>query len=386
MNNIKNKKYFCYEIYKNIAVWSKNGTVRYTPCSYSGYELATTDEVNVSTVWNSQNHVYLKNLIEQDMPVPGCEKCYKEEEHGLISRRLNVIDLYEKYLQDSELDGTAPISLDYSVGNLCNLKCAICGPENSTAWNKDFIELFPENISQLSKFEKFNQIKLTDIDYLKNLKNIHFHGGGEPLLVSTHIELIEAIKQAKGLGDVHVLYNTNGSVTVPPQVLDLWSECKLVELYFSIDDVGERFEYQRTGVSWDKLQENINWYIENMPVNHMFKINCTWSFLNLFYLDELVEWHNYNFSSNRLGDQVNLIFQTAINSTLNFSVDVITSKIYNILSEKFARYPQLLELINSIQIDDSVDFNNLWQEINKLDGVRETKFEILCPEFAQLLK
>ena len=104
-------------------------------------------------------------------------------------------------------------------------------------------------------------------------------------MTENHINLLKRIQEVKGLTDVRVFYNTNGTQIVSDLVLELWKKCKLVELYFSIDDVGLRFDYQRTGAEWDQIVLNLQWYFEHMPHNHMFNINCTWGYLNLFYLD-----------------------------------------------------------------------------------------------------
>jgi organic radical activating enzyme len=274
-------------------------------------------------------------MVDQDLPIPGCSACYDAEKNGLKSRRLGAKELYEDYFQDSNVNLTGPQSIDYSVGNLCNLKCVICGPQNSSAWIGDYQKIYPERDIERLQYDKFNQIQIDQPDLLKNIKNVHFHGGGEPLLSNNHINLLEKIKEVKGLQDVHVIYNTNGTKRASEKLLNLWAECQLVELYFSIDDVGERFNYQRTGAIWNEVVENLKWYKENMPVNHMFKINCTWGYLNLFYLNELVNWHKNHFNANRLGDPIELIFQKVVNSDFSLSLDFVSTKLKNIMFDKF---------------------------------------------------
>jgi len=379
---MQSKKYFCYEIYKNLAVWSKNGKLSYNPCSfYSGY-IKTSDEFDLSQVWNSPEHNRLKLMVEQDKPITGCTTCYKAEEHGLVSRRLAAKQLYEEYFKDTNIDLTGPQSIDYSVGNLCNLKCIICGPDSSTAWIGDYQQLNPAKNITIFKYDKHNQLEITDTILLKNIKNVHFHGGGEPLLSSNHINLLNKIKEVKGLADVHVFYNTNGTVRASDELLDLWAECKLVELYFSIDDIDTRFNYQRTNAQWAEVLTNLTWYKENMPVNHMFKINCVWGYLNLFYLDQLVDWHTQEFRFNRLGDTVELIFQKAQGT---YSLNFVSNNIKNILLEKFKNYPSLLELINTLAVNDTYQHTAFFNNIHKIDAIRNTQFEIICPEWNRLL-
>ena len=210
---------------------------------------------------------------------------------------------------------------------------------------------------------------------------MHIHGGGEPLMSNNHINLLKEIKKIKGLSDIRVFYNTNATQLASQELLELWKECQLIELYFSIDDIGDRFNYQRTGADWNAVTNNIKWYIENMPHNHMFNINCTWSYLNLYYLPDLVDWYRVNLSTNRYGDPVNLILQRVIG---NFNILHLSDTVKNILIGRFSNYPQLTELVNSIKTSDK-NHQLFWNEIEKIDQVRQTSYKNLCPEWSQLL-
>lgn len=382
---MENKKYFCYEIYKNLAIWSTNGKLSYSPCSYYDGYIKTSDSFNLEDIWNSPEHIQLKQMIDNDQPIPGCSRCYLEEKNELVSRRMGAKTLYETYFQDTDINVDGPQSIDYSVGNLCNLKCIICGPFNSSAWVSDYQTIFPIKNIDVFKHDKNKQLQITDYKLLKNIKNLHIHGGGEPLLSNNHIELLKKIKSIKGLGDLHVHYNINGTKRVSKDVLDLWGECQLVELYFSIDDVNKRFNYQRTGANWDEVVENLFWYRENMPVNHMFKINCTWGYLNLFYLDELFNWYTENFRTNRLGDPIELIFQKVIDIDFKLSIDAVSTSLKTTLIEKFKNYPRLLELVYTLKEDNDETHKEFWDSIHKIDSVRDVKFQDVCPDLASLL-
>lgn len=288
---------------------------------------------------------------------------------------------YENFHHDSNIDIESPQGLDYSVGNLCNLKCVICGPKNSSQWVSDYIKLYPEkNVSSL-KFNKHNQIKITDKRLLQNIKTLHLHGGGEPLLSNSHKELLQIIDDQKGLSDVRVFYNTNGTTTVDQDVLDLWEKCFLVELYFSIDDIEERFDYQRTGFTWAALEDNLKWFYENMPHNHMFNINCTWSYLNFYYLDEVYQWYKSKLQTNRYGDPVNFILQKASGDC---ELNHISSKTKKILQQRFLDYPELLMILNSLSVNNG-PHDKFWSYIDSLDKIRTQNFRSLCSEWSQLI-
>lgn len=372
--------YFCYEIYKNISIWSNNGKIGYNPCSFFNGYIKESDRIELEDIWHQKEHQSIMMQVENNTPVRGCQTCYNAEKSGLASRRHGSKQQYEDFHQDTRINLSGPQGIDYSVGNLCNLKCVICGPENSTAWVPDYLKLNPG--ASIEKYNKNFQLKLTDTKLLENVKSIHFHGGGEPLLSTYHIELLTKVKEVKGLGDVRVFYNTNGTVRASNELLALWEECKLVELYFSIDDIGPRFNYQRTGADWTTVQENMMWYKEAMPHNHMFNINCTWSYLNLYYLNELVDWYQESFTANRYGDPTNLLFQKAIGK---FSINYISNKAHTKLVDKFQNYPSLISLVNSLRISDPANHQLFWYHINAIDKVRGNSFKTLCSEWSELL-
>jgi len=378
---MKDRKYFCYEIYKNLAIWSHNGRLAYNPCCFFDGYIKETDTFDLDSIWNGPERAELKRCVETDTPIAGCEVCYRAEAHGLTSLRMASQQLYEEFHQDVDIELDAPQGLDYSVGNLCNLKCVICGPESSSSWLPDYQKLYPLKPMDQYRYDKFNQLEVDNPDLFRNVKSLHFHGGGEPLLSANHLNLLKAIDATKGLSDVRVFYNTNGTQRVSTEILDLWSKCKLIELYFSIDDIESRFDYQRTGAKWKDVTNNLQWYYENMPNNHMFKINCVWSYLNLYYLTDIVNWHHTHFFANRYGDPTNLIFQRAQGW---YNIKHISAKIKQLLEQRFLGHQELINLLSSIEINDA-PHTKFWQKISSIDAVRNTSFRELCPEWSRLL-
>lgn len=378
---MKNKKYFCYEIYKNLAIWSHNGKLGYNPCSFFNGYIKESTEFDLKKVWDGPERNALKKCVETDTPITGCQTCYNAEANGQESRRQGSKRLYEEYHKDTEIDLEGPQGLDYSVGNLCNLKCVICGPHNSSQWIPDYQKLHPTRSIELFQYKKYEQLEIDDVELLKNLKSVHFHGGGEPLLSENHVRLLSKIHKIKGLSDVRVFYNTNGTKTVSDDILKLWEKCKLIEIYFSIDDVGQRFEYQRTGIQWKELESNLDWYYNNMPHNHMFNINCTWGYLNFFYLNEIYDWWKEKFSCNRYQDPTNLIFQKA---TRTFALNHVSQDTYSALENKFHNHKDIQSLLKLIKISDQLH-NSFWADISKLDKIRNTDFRMLNPEWSKLI-
>lgn len=103
---------------------------------------------------------------------------------------------------------------------------------------------------------------------------------------------------------MHLNYNTNGTILPSQELLNLWKQFRIVQLDFSIDDVGNRFEYQRYPANWNEVIGNLRWYIDNSPVNCMFAVNTTVGILNQGNLQALNLWLTNNFLENRLGDPI----------------------------------------------------------------------------------
>ena len=380
MSDIKKQPGFCYEIFKNQAAWSTRSTIGYNPCSF--YKGFSNTDVTPEQAWNSPERHKIIEQVKNGKTIPGCIACYKLEKNGQTSRRLQSKELYENFLKEDSIDAiSSPLAIDYSVGNLCNLKCTICRPNHSSSWISDWAKLYPNEKMDHYFYRKNQYVSIEDTDYLKNIRVLHFHGGGDPLLSSDHVRLLKNVESVKGLQDVRVYYNINATNHVTQEVLDLWSKCQLVELYFSIDDVGERFEYQRTGARWNHTLETMNWFRDNMPINHMFNINCTWGYLNFYYLDELYNWHKENFSTNRLGDPVNLIFQKCHHE---YGLHHVSSNAKQILENKFKDIPDLMLLLSTLEISNKPHVK-FWDSIERLDTIRNRDFKKLCPNWSKLL-
>ncbi len=116
-----------------------------------------------------------------------------------------------------------------------------------------------------------------------------------------HVKLLHAIEHKD---QVHLNYNTNGTILPGKELLSLWEQFRLVQLDFSIDDTGQQFEYQRYPAKWDQITANLQWYIDNAPHNCMFAINISVGILNHANLDKLLTWLQHNFHTTRFTDPI----------------------------------------------------------------------------------
>jgi sulfatase maturation enzyme AslB (radical SAM superfamily) len=275
----------CYDAFKNINIVNNGNQLAISPCCVSPAKAI--DKIDF------KNDSYLIQIREEwnlgKFP-SACNNCKKNESLGMVSRRQGSTQWYTDHNSDNtDID---LISLDYWTGDLCNLACVICGPNNSSQWKQ---ELSIPNHSRHVVVNKFwRSLDLT------TLKFIHFNGG-EPLLSKEHIAFL---KEIPNKGQVHINYNTNATVLPDQNLLDLWSEFQLVQLDFSIDDIGERFEYQRYPAKWNKVVDNLRWFIDHAPHNCMFAINTSVGILNHANVDNLTQWLKENFHTTRFSDSI----------------------------------------------------------------------------------
>jgi len=263
----------CIDVYKNLNIEIQEKTSISPCCLYPPNPVDRIDFYHDNTLQ------LVRQQWNQSIVPAACQGCTRKEgsnqwykEHGYDNTNIELI------------------RLDYWTGDTCNLRCAICGPKYSSAWKTE--------LNLVNRQQTVN-CSWKELD-LSKLKFIHFNGG-EPLLSKEHVQFLQAIPNKS---QVQINYNTNGTILPDSILLELWGQFNLVQIDFSIDDINQRFEYQRYPAKWDTATKNLQWFIDNCPVNCMFAVNTTVSILNQHNLDNLSCWLIKNFSMNRLSDPI----------------------------------------------------------------------------------
>jgi sulfatase maturation enzyme AslB (radical SAM superfamily) len=275
----------CIDAYKNLYIENKNNELFISPCCISPVQKVDTLNFNTDQYLNSVR----KEWDLQQFPT-ACSRCKNAEQAGTDSRRIGSNQWYKDHNIDNNT--VELIRIDYWTGDTCNLRCAICGPWYSSAWKEEL------NLPKELKKSNVNYF-WQELD-LDKIKFIHFNGG-EPLLNKEHITFLEAINNKH---EIYITYNTNGTIRPTDKLLKLWEQFKLVQLDFSIDDIKERFEYQRYPAKWDSVTKNLQWFIDNSPHNCMFAVNTSVGILNYANINNLNLWLKDNFFVNRFTDPI----------------------------------------------------------------------------------
>jgi len=377
------------------------GTVR--PCCLADDEILDNNgnKFTLSTAKfdDIQNSNHMRDLRDQFLVgqrPKTCRKCWNEEDAGRTSKRMHTLDRLKHSLKDNvwTKDANPLMFLDLKLGNICNLKCRICGPWSSSQFAGEEISFLPQSEKKSSyaykmlrdgAWPKENDHFWQQIDKIINdIRYIEFTGG-EPFMIDQHFDMLQSIVDYGVADQVEIHYNTNGTI-FPDRGPDIWKHFKTVEIAFSIDDIGPRFEYQRSNASWSTVKENISRFRiirESMP-NLQLQCCTTVNVFNVRYLDEVALWialQDFNF-----------VYWNMMHDAWYFSI----SRLPVAAKEEIASYlsmcdaptvyrPDFERIINFMNNGESMDGEETKSQIRLLDQRRNQDLSKTALELAQIL-
>jgi len=245
---------------------------------------------------------YVKNIRQQmidGIKPANCKLCWDEEDIGKQSKRHVSIEqvngkVDSSFFQQSEKGQLR--FLDLKLGNLCNLKCRICGSWSSSKWAKEEIDItnskWAKNTLKLGAWPDESNIFWHQVEQLLSQIDYIEITGGEPFMIENHFRFLKKAIETGDSKRIHIHYNSNGT-HLPQDALDnIWPHFKMIDVTFSVDDLGDRFHYQRYPAKWDELIKNLDvfWQYRKKCNNFITQICCTVSIFNVFYLDEICQW------------------------------------------------------------------------------------------------
>ena len=272
------------------------GKVR--PCCLSTVEVPDID-LTTNTLQDAFRSPFMNGLREafSKNKQPGsCERCWSEEKAGKKSKREYMLEKFKDIDVDYEnILGEKLQFLDLKLGNICNLKCRICGSWSSSKWAQEQVaqhgkgHIAKDWLKQGQWPRKSNEFWENVDSMLPDIKYFEFTGG-EPFLIKQHFDLLERAVESGYAKDIDIHYNTNG--TQYPKQHTVWKDFKHVQIAFSIDNIGERFEYERDGAKWATVNRNIKKFLalkeQGYPLS--FQICVTWNVQNIFYMNDFLKW------------------------------------------------------------------------------------------------
>jgi MoaA/NifB/PqqE/SkfB family radical SAM enzyme len=378
------------------------GTVR--PCCLAEDELRddTGEKFNLnsaqfSAIQNSQGMQNLRQQFLEGKQPETCRKCWREERAGRTSKRMHTLDRLKHMIPDEDWtrDAKPLMFLDLKLGNICNLKCRICGSWSSSqfateelAWlgpDEDKKSSFHYTMLKQGAWPRENPVFWQEIAQVANqIRYIEFTGG-EPFLIEEHFDLLRSLVAAGLAPDIEIHYNTNGTQW-PKNAAAVWKYFKTVEIAFSIDDVGDRFEYQRTNAVWAEVNDNITRFRElrNHLPNIQLQVCSTVNVFNICYLEELSQWID--------GQHFDFVYWNMMHEAYYFSISTLPDSAKRVITQRLelaqvsttdrAEFDRIADFMNR---GASLDGQILRMKIADLDRKRNTNLTDIEPEFARLI-
>jgi MoaA/NifB/PqqE/SkfB family radical SAM enzyme len=378
------------------------GTVR--PCCLADDELVDDagNKFNLATadfngIQNSHSMRELRQEFIDGKQPQTCRKCWKEERAGRTSKRMHTLDRLKHMLPDQEwtADAKPLMFLDLKLGNICNLKCRICGSWSSSTFaaeelqhlmrNEDRKDNHHYHMLRQGAWPRENQQFWNEIAGISDqIQYIEFTGG-EPFMIQEHFNLLQGLIDRGLAGHIEIHYNTNGTQW-PEQAEEIWRHFKIVEIAFSIDDVGERFEYQRSNAVWTEVVGNIARFraLRSRNSNIRLQICCTINVFNVYYLETVANWI--------LEQRMDFIYWNMMHDAYFFSISSLPERAKQAISKRLlaAQLPdrireEFARVVDFMNRGVSLDGQQIRREIGNLDRRRNQDLRTVEPEFAELI-
>ena len=378
------------------------GTVR--PCCLADDELVDDSgtkfsllNANFADIQNSRAMTQLREEFLAGKRPQTCRRCWNEERSGRTSKRMHTLNRMKHMGISGEwtADAKPLMFLDLKLGNICNLKCRICGSWSSSQYaTEELNDLHPDEDKKKSyhyqmlragAWPKENLSFWTEIDHcLNDIRYIEFTGG-EPFMIQEHFDMLQGIVDRGIAHQVEIHYNTNGTQW-PERGPDIWKHFKTVEVAFSIDDVGARFEYQRTNADWAVVLDTITsfQYLKESLPNLRLQCCSTVNVFNVRYIDQLAHWIALQ--------KFNFVYWNMMHDPWHFSIATLPDSAKAQISEHLCSAPLPPEYRE--EFDRITDFMNngastdgfmTRMKIRDLDRKRQQNLRTVAPELADIL-
>lgn len=270
------------------------------------------NNTSLENVWNSDKVKETRLKMMRGEQIPECIKCVEQETRGYKSMR--ETGAMEENFNATRQDGHVykmPNTMELHYGNVCNLKCRMCGQNYSNQIGKELLEIgetdrdfikwvmkesgnvnnWTNNLSveyawfrNIKTKNKLNKFISNNIDSLTVI-------GGEPTIIPEFYELFQYCEDQGTLADKHFTIVTNLTNT-NPKMTQWLPKLKSWTIWASVDGIGDRTEYIRYPSNFEKVQENLLFYRDLIDKgNGSITLSPAIQLLNIDQLDDLLKWY-----------------------------------------------------------------------------------------------
>ena len=288
---------------------------------------------SLQKIWNSDYMKDARLKMKNGELLKACTKCIDQEARGYKSMRNENNE--EKNINNVSADGsmdTMPNSMELHFGNVCNLKCKMCGQEYSNQIGKEILQIgekdkdflewvykqsgnvnnWTNNLSVEYTWFRNEKTKNKLIDYVsKHITKLTIIGG-EPTVIPEFYELLDYCYENNTLKDKDITIVTNLTNT-NPKMTQWLPKMKAWTIWASIDGIGDITEYIRYPSNFKKVVENLNFYKKLLLESNNGKIvfSPAVQLLNIHQLDDMLKWF-INFADNCWGKQFDISWMSQV--------------------------------------------------------------------------
>lgn len=309
-----------------------------------------------------------------------CNWCWSEESVGIKSFRQKYLE--REYEIDWEKDDHSPQILDLKLSNVCNLKCRMCGPRASSliakeeeAQNPNLERPAKENQGYFQSFKIMNtgnEQEFFDL-WAANIKELELTGG-EPFFSIENKMLIDALLESNHCEHIDLLITTNAMFYIPA-LMEKMKKFKRVRFSLSIDDIGTRLEYARSGAKWDIIRKNIT----EMTTNYSefdIKIYRTINNFNIYHLQELDDW--------AMNNNIQVI-DGFLHEAKELCIQYLPDWAKEEVNEKYKNSNSYQHILDFMNVDMPHLLLKFIRETKKLDKIRNENYREIDPEWSEIL-
>ena len=371
-NNFKVSDTLCPLPWRNIEV-DALGQMR--PCCIYKHTIDNVKNSTLHDAFYGEKMSALRQELSDGKKSSGCNCCWDLEDRGLVSNRIRHLNFLKKELLTVDLDNIKIRSLDLKPGNTCNFKCRICNPIGSSLFDQEYRKHHQISVKKINWAEDLEEPIDEILKLLPSLSNIDMYGG-EPFLIKPLLNLVKTAVEQGHASNIRLHYNSNGSI-YPKDFIDYWKHFEHIDIHFSIDNIGQRFELERGG-SWDQVDSNIRKLVNLKLPNVKISVMPAISIMNIFYIDEVFDW------ASNLGLDVNPSYVT---QPAGFDLRNLTADARELINSKFKNHSwstvqSTLNYINSTPVSTGQEFIKLCQYF---DSLRNQNFELSHPEISKAM-
>jgi len=282
------------------------------------------------------------------------------------------------------------VFIDFKLGNICNLKCRICGSWSSSTFATEEVRFegkdsFHYQMLKDGAWPRQNQRFWQDIDELMEQVRYLEFTGGEPFMIKEHFDLLQRMVDRGIAQDVEIHYNTNGT-QFPEHAEEIWKNFKLVEIAFSIDDVEERFEYQRANAVWDEVNINMDRFelMRNRNTNIQLQVCSTVNVFNVLYLEELANWIDQRSFDYVYWNMLHEAYYHSVGTLPERAKELVSKKLLSANVSDF-HMKEFVKIVDFMQSGASLDGNILRMKITDVDWRRQQDLRTHHSELADAI-